>query len=559
MKYAAMLFSLAVLVGGAGLRPARAQADWVLHDAQIYTVNPEQPTAEALAMRDGRILMVGANEEVLGAYPEARRVDAGGRTVVPGLIDAHAHLMGLGKSLLRVDLVGTASKAEVVERLKAFVRQHDLPEGTWLVGRGWDQNDWPVKEFPTREVLDAAFPERPVWLVRIDGHAGWANTAALEAAGLEALRRREAPEGGEILRGEDGRPTGVFLDTAMRLVASAIPPLTDAQIERALRLALRKTRRFGLTGVHDAGAGLETIRRYKKAIDEGWFDLRVYAMIDGRGEAFDHFCREGLLVDYGDRLTARAVKFYMDGALGSRGAALLEPYRDDPGNRGLLRKEPEAFTRDVIRAMECGFQVATHAIGDRANRVVLDAYEQAMAVTGNTIGRHRIEHAQIVAPSDLPRFAELDVIASMQPTHATSDMYWADERLGAERLEEGAYAWNTLLESGARLALGSDFPVEDVNPLEGFYAAVTRQDAEGYPEGGWYPEERLSRTEALRGFTLGAAYAAFMEDEAGSLEPGKRADFVVLSKDIMQVPVRQIIETEVMATFLGGERVYGGL
>ncbi len=536
---------------------ARAQADFVLHNARIYTVNPEQPTPEALAVRGTRFLMIGTNENVLGAYPEAERIDAEGRTVVPGLIDAHAHLMGLGRSMLQADLVGTASKAEIIERLEQFAAAHDLPEGAWLTGRGWDQNDWPEQAFPTRQDLDAAFPGRPVWLVRIDGHAGWANTAAIEAAGgLEALARQEDPEGGRILRTEDGTPTGVLIDAAMGFVARHQPPLTEAERREALRLALGETRRFGLTGVHEAGLSLETVALYKSVIDRGAFPLRVYGMIGGRGETFDHFCESGPLMDYGGRLTVRSVKFYMDGALGSRGAALLEDYSDDPGNRGLLRQEPEEFRQDVIRAMECGFQVNTHAIGDRANRVVLDAYAAAMEATGHTVGRHRIEHAQILAPSDIPRFAELEVIASMQPTHATSDMYWAEDRLGPERLE-GAYAWRSLLESGARLAFGSDFPVEDVNPLEGFHAAVTRQDAEGRPEGGWYPEERLSRLEALKGFTLWAAYAAFQEDEVGSIAPGKRADFTVLSQDIMQVPASEILDTEVVATYLGGAPVYG--
>ncbi len=535
---------------------ARAQADLVVHNANIYTVDDEQPRAEALAVRAGRLLMVGSDEAVLGAYPDAEHLDAAGQTLIPGLIDAHVHLMGLGQSMAQADLVGTESVAEIVERLEAFVAEHDLPEDAWLTGRGWDQNDWPEQQFPTRTDLDAAFPERPVWLVRIDGHAGWANTAALRAAGgLEAPARQEDPEGGMIVRDAEGAPTGVLVDAAMGFVAQHRPPLTEAQRREALEMALGETRRYGLTGVHEAGLSLETVRLYRRAIDEGTFPLRVYGMIGGRGETFDHFCREGLLLDYEDRLTVRSVKFYMDGALGSRGAALLEDYSDDPGNRGLLRQEPEAFTEDVRRALTCGFQINTHAIGDRANRVVLDAYAEAMQATGHVVGRHRIEHAQILAPSDIARFAELNVIASVQPTHATSDMYWAEDRLGAERIE-GAYAWRSILEAGGRLALGSDFPVEDVNPLEGFHAAVTRQDAEGWPEGGWQPEQRLTREEALRGFTLDAAYAAYQEDDLGSLTPGKRADFVILSQDIMQVPAGEILDTEVVATYLGGERIY---
>ena len=557
-----LVFSFVLLVGAA-ISPANVQAQQnarvvIVHNAEaVYTADADRPTVEAFAMQKGRILMAGSASRVREAYPEARLLDAEGHTVIPGLIDAHAHLMGLAESLLQADLVGTSSPGEIVERLQAFAKARSLPEGAWLTGRGWDQNDWPGdKSFPTRDVLDAAFPDRPVYLTRIDGHAGWANTAALEAVGLDEIRNADDPEGGKIIRDEEGTPTGVFVDAAMRLVEEAKPELTHEERKEGLRRALRKTRAHGLTGVHEAGVELDEIALYKEAIDEGSFPLRVYAMVGGRGEAFDHFCENGPLMRYGDRLTVRSVKFYMDGALGSRGAALLDDYSDDPGNRGLLRRDPQAFQEDVRAAIECGFQVNTHAIGDRANRLVIDAYAAARTpVTEADPGRHRIEHAQILAPSDLERFAALGIIASMQPTHATSDMPWADERLGEERLE-GAYAWQSLRESGALLAFGSDFPVEDVRPLEGFHAAVTRQDAEGQPEGGWYPEERVSRQVALHAFTRGAAYAAFQEDRVGSLVPGKRADFVLLSQDIMEVPADRILETEVVATYLAGEKVY---
>jgi hypothetical protein len=533
---------------------AQSPADYVLHNATIHTVNDDAPQAEALAVRDGRLLMVGSRDDVLGAYPDARRIDAGGRTVVPGLIDAHAHLMGLGTSLVQADLVGTASTADVVDTLAAFAA--DLPDAAWLRGRGWDQNDWPDTDFPTRQDLDAAFPDRPVYLERIDGHAAWVNTAAIEATvGLDSLRGMDDPEGGTIRRDADGDPTGVFIDAASSIVASEMPPLGEAQRNRALAAALEVTARNGLTGVHDAGIDAATFDRYRRFIDEGRFPLRVYAMIGGRGALFDRMCEDGPLRSYQGRLSIRSVKYYVDGALGSRGAALLAPYSDAPGNRGLLLKEPEQFRRDVFDAFRCGLQVNTHAIGDRANRIVLDTYEAAMDSLGASVGRHRIEHAQILHPDDVDRFAELGVVASVQPTHATSDMPWADERLGEERLET-SYAWKTLKESGAALAFGSDFPVEDVNPLEGIHAAVTRQDASGAPEGGWHPEERVSRATALRGFTLGAARAAHQEDELGSLEAGKRADFVVLSRDIMQVPAPQILETDVVATYLGGRPIY---
>ncbi len=537
-----------------GAMSVHGQADYLLINGRIYTVDATQPVAEAMAIRDDRILMVGTTAQLTAAYPEAPRIDLKGRAVVPGFIDAHAHLMGLGLSRLRADLTGTRSVEEVLERLQAFARQ--LPEDAWLLGRGWDQNDWPVKEFPTRQMLDAVFPERPVWLVRIDGHAAWANTAAIRKANPRLLTEDiPDPEGGHIVRDAEGRPTGVFIDEAMDLIAPHIPPPAEAELEEALRRAVAEANRFGLTGVHEAGASLATIRRYQQAVDDGTLTLRLYVMMDGLGDAFDHFCEQGPLLDYEGRLTVRSVKLYIDGALGSRGAALLSDYSDDPGNRGLLRHEPDEFAEMVMRAMKCGFQVNTHAIGDRGVRVVLDAYEKALRTLGRTSGRHRVEHAQVVAPEDFARFAELDVIASMQPTHATSDMYWAEDRLGPERVR-GAYAWRTFLEHGVRLAFGSDFPVESANPLLGFYAAITRQDAEGWPEAGWYPEQRLTREEALRAFTLDAAYAAFQEHELGSLTPGKYADFVVLSHDIMTVPPQQILQTRVLATFFGGKCVY---
>lgn len=532
---------------------AMAQADYIIHNARIYTVDDALPTAEAMAVRGERILMLGSDERLLQTYPDARRIDLEGSVVIPGLIDAHAHLMGRAMALLQADLVGTRSKKEVIERLQEFAER--LPQEAWLTGRGWDQNDWPEQAFPTREDLDAAFPSRPVWIRRIDGHAAWANTAALEAAGLNEIRSAADPEGGRIVRDASGEPSGIFIDTAMRLVDRHVPDPGPDERREGLRLALEETARYGLTGVHDAGIPLEDVDAYRAAIDRGEFPIRVYGMIGGVGPTLDHFCREGPILGYGGRLTVRAVKLYADGALGSRGAALLEPYSDEPDTRGLLRVDEDALTDEVVRAMSCGFQVGTHAIGDRANRVVLNAYERALERLGTTSGRHRIEHAQIVHPDDIPRFRELGVTASMQPTHATSDMYWAEDRVGSERLQ-GAYAWQTFLDYGVRVAFGSDFPVEDVNPLLGFYAAVTRQDAEGWPPGGWLPHQRVSRLEALRGFTIDAAYAAFQEHEVGSLEAGKYADFVVLSDDILTIPPEQILNTRVIATYLSGERIY---
>lgn len=525
----------------------------LLFNATIHTVDADNPKASAMVFSDeGAILAVGDREALEEAYPEAERLDVGGHTVVPGLIDAHAHLMGLGESLTRAKLAGSSSRAEIVERLRTHAES--LPRGDWLLGRGWDQNRWPEQAFPTREDLDEAFPDRPVWLTRIDGHAGWANSAALKAAGLLDGESGD-PEGGRIVRDDEGRPTGVLVDAAMELVARAVPPASMEQRARALRLALERTAQHGLTGVHEAGTTLTDYHLYQAAIAADRFPLRVYAMASGEGDLFGKLCSGEVAGEHGGRLKARSVKLYMDGALGSRGAALLEPYSDDPDNHGLLQMSPERLAESATRAMECGLQVNTHAIGDRGNREVLDAYEKAIEATGGGAGRHRVEHAQVVALEDIARFAELGLIAAMQPTHATSDMPWAEQRVGPERIK-GAYAWRRFLEAGVPLALGSDFPVEEVDPLLGIYAAVTRQDTEGRPEGGWYPDQRLTREEALRGFTLDAARAAFMEEEVGSLAPGKRADFVILSKDILQVPASELLQTRVLATYLDGDPVY---
>ena len=551
-----MLRSVALLLALVAA-PAASQdvpARYVAMGGVVYTVDDGRPTAEAFAVADGRFVAVGTEAEVRAAYPDWPRLDLGGAAVVPGLIDAHAHLLGLGQALLQADLVGAASTAEVVERLRDFAAT--LPDGAWITGRGWDQNDWGGDgAFPTRADLDAAFPDRPVWLTRIDGHASWANTAALRAAGIDAeATAPPAPEGGAVLQDDRGRPTGVFVDAAEGLVARALPAPDAAFSEEALRRALAETTKHGLTGVHEAGVPMEALDLYRAAIDAGRFPIRNYAMLSQ--DQLAAFCErypEGL--EHGGRLVARSLKVYADGALGSRGAALLTDYADDPGNQGLLFQSDSALRRTVTDAMRCGLQVNTHAIGDRGNRQVLDAYQAAIAETGGGAGRHRVEHAQVVALDDLERFVALGVIASVQPTHATSDMPWAEARVGPDRVR-GAYAWRRLVDSGARLALGSDFPVERVDPLLGFHAAVTRQDAADEPAGGWYGNQALTRAEALRGFTLDAAYAGFMEDEVGSIEPGKRADFVVLSRDVMTAPPEDILGARVLATYLDGAPVY---
>jgi predicted amidohydrolase YtcJ len=527
--------------------------DLLLHNARIYTVDDAQPTATALAVRDGWFVEVGATEELLRRHPSSRRIDAEGRTVVPGFIDAHAHLHALGHSLRRADLSGAASAAEVVERLVTFAEERNRPEEAWLRGHGWNETDWTDRQAPSRTMLDTAFPNRPVWLTRADIHAGWANTAALEATvGLDRLRTMSDPDGGAIRRDADGQPTGLLIDTAMALVENSLPAPTETQHERALSTALAHAARHGLTGLHDAGVGLDAIRRFRRFIDTDRFPLRVYAMIDGRGPTFVHFCERGPYHGPQDRLRIEAVKLFADGALGSRGAALLDDYADDPGNRGFLLQSPDELRRNVRAAVDCGFQVCTHAIGDRANRLVLDAYEAVQSASDDApLRRPRLEHVQILHPDDRPRLAALGAIASAQPLFTTSDKGWVADRLGPNRLDR-AYAWRSLQGAGAPLVFGSDAPVEPIDPIQGFHAAVTRQDNDGQPSGGWRPQERVSRATALHAYTRGAATAAFQEDTVGSITPGKHADFVVLSHDPMQVPAADLLDTTVVATYLGG-------
>lgn len=535
--------------------PAIAEVT-VLTAATIRTMDPARPVAGAMAFDDaGAILAVGEAGALHARWPDATRLDLGSATVIPGLIDAHGHVAGLGLSRMRVELEGTRDKAEVLARLRAFA--DSLQPGDWLLGRGWDQNDWPEQVFPTAADLDAAFPDRPVWLERIDGHAGWANSAALRATGQDldagGTRGDWHPAGGRIVRDAQGRATGVLVDGAMALVDGVLPAMDVASAERALSSGMQEAVRHGLTGVHDAGVSLLQMQAYRNLADRGEMPLRIHAMADGDSEALAWLCREGAYRHAGGRLQMRAVKLYVDGALGSRGAALLEDYSDDPGNRGLVLMSPDQLGEAVAKARDCGIQVATHAIGDRGNRLVLDAYEAALA--GHPGLRWRIEHAQVLAPEDLPRLAGLGVIASMQPTHATSDMPWAGDRLGPDRIH-GAYAWRSLRDSGARLALGSDFPVESVDPRLGLYAAATRTDAAGEPIGGWLPGEVLTPFEALRGFTRDAAWAGFAEAETGTLAEGLRADFVVVAEDPLAIPATGLDDLTVLSTWVDGRAAY---
>lgn len=533
--------------------PTQAGGITVVVAKRIHTMDVAHPRAQAMAYDgDGRILALGTRDAIQTQFPDAAVLDLGPATVVPGLIDAHGHIAGLGLGAMQADLVGTTSKDEALQRLHDFAAT--LPEGVWLLGGGWDQNRWAGKQFPTAADLDTHFPDRPVWLSRVDGHAAWGNSAALALVERD-LSGDWQPEGGRIERDADGRPTGVFIDEAMALVDAHVPELEGEVASQALALGMQSAVAHGLTGVHDAGVSLATLAHYQRLADRGEMPLRVHALADGNGEALEMLCRDGLYTHPGGHLQMRAVKVFADGALGSRGAALLTDYSDEPGNRGLLLASVEQMAAVTEKARRCDVQVATHAIGDRGNRIVLDAYAKTL---GNGVGgdhRWRIEHAQVLDPADLPRMAQMGVIASMQPTHATSDMPWAGDRLGPQRIEH-AYAWRELRDSGARLALGSDFPVESVDPRLGLYSATTRTDADSLPAGGWQPEEKLTAYEALRGFTLDAAYASFNEDEVGSLEVGKRADFVVLAEDPLAIDPSQLRALQIRATYVDGHAVY---
>jgi len=502
----------------------------------------------AIYTSGGTIREVGPAAKLQRKYARSNVIAVLDGTILPGLTDAHAHLYGLGVALDNVNLVGTTSYEEVIERVKQ--RAAATPAGEWITGRGWDQNDWPVQEFPTFAALDAAVPDHPVFITRVDGHAALANSAAMRSAGITAATRD--PEGGRIVRDANGIPTGVFIDAATDLVENAMPAPSAQQRKARVLAAAQNIAANGLTEIHDAGITAETIIAVQELIDEKRFPIRVYAMLADNATLLEHWFRNKPLVDYGGRLTVRAVKLYADGALGSRGAALLAPYSDDPANSGLMLATPEHLQDVASRGRAAGFQVNAHAIGDRGVRNVIDAYANAGVSAKD---RFRIEHLQVIAPGDVPRLVRHGIIASMQPTHATSDMYWAEARLGSERAK-GAYAWRTVLNAGGRLALGSDFPVEDVNPFFGLLAAVTRQDQKGWPAGGWHPTEKLTLAEAVRGFTSDAAWAAFEERSRGTIEVGKLADFTIVDGDLFAVPANELHKTKVRYTVVGGEVVY---
>ena len=524
-----------------------AAADTAVHNITGYTSTDQglQSFTVLVFDDDGRIRATG-DDRLLVAYPNAKRIDGNGKTVLPGLIDAHAHVLGLGLLKANLDLTGTPGVDQAVAAIKAYAASK--PDARWILGRGWNQVIWPVQEFPTAAQIDAVVSDRPVWLRRIDGHAGWANSAALRLAGIDD----DTPDavGGKIVRDDNGHATGVLIDKSMDLVESKVPPMNKLDMRSAVHAATDALLAEGITSVHDAGINLMNAEVYLSMADSQELDLRIYAMIGGAGEVLDAIGKP--IESYGDdRLEIASVKIYSDGALGSRGAAMIEPYDDDAENRGLPFWTQSELDAQVAKANNMGFQVGVHAIGDLGNRMVLDAFEKAQGGKPSPL-RNRVEHAQIITLEDIPRFAELGVIASMQATHATSDMNMAEDRIGPKRIL-GGYAWRRILDTGAVLANGSDFPVELSNPFHGLYASVTRQGRDGEPEGGWYSDQALSRAEALHSFTLAAAYAARQEDRLGSLEPGKWADFIVIDRDYFDIPESEIDDIKVLQTWVAGE------
>ncbi len=536
----------------AGLGAQAPQASLVLTNGSVHTLDAKRPQAQAVAVDKNRIIAVGTSAEIAKlAGPNATVIDLKGATVVPGLKESHGHFLGIGQQQLSVNLVGTTSYAQIVDKVAAALRT--AKPGEWVIGRGWHEGKWTdtstltVRGFPTHHALSAISPANPVYLTRADGHAVFANARAMEL--MRIVKDTQPPSGGEVIKDKDGIPTGIFVDRAQGLIK--VPPATPEQQRRALELAMAECLRKGITSFDDAGAGLDTVALYKDLASAGKLNLRLYVMIAGL-ENLKKFAKPEIGLGNGF-LTIRAVKLVADGALGSRGAALLEPYLDDPGNSGFFTTPPEEVLETARFCLKNGFQLNVHAIGDRTNRMVLDQFEKAFSESPNVKDpRFRDEHSQILDEKDIPRFAKLGVIASMQGIHATSDLPWASSRLGQARVDEGAYVWQKLLKGGVKIINGTDAPVEDVDPIKSYYASVTRSDESGRPAGGFSPSQKLSREEALRSYTLDAAYGSFTEKDLGSIEAGKLADFTVLSKDILKVPDAEILKAAVLYTIVDG-------
>lgn len=523
---------------------SREKADLLVYNARIYTIDSAFSVVEAMVISDGKIVETGKTAELEKKFEAREKLDAEGKFIYPGFIDAHAHFVGYGMSLQQIDLVGTTSWEEIINKLQTFANEN--PEG-WLTGRGWDQNDWMVKEFPVNDELNRLFPDRPVLLRRIDGHAAMANQKALDEAGIKT---GDKLEGGEI-EVKNGKLTGLLIDNAIDLVSARIPETSPEQFKKALQAAEKNCLAAGLTTIDDCGLSFTAVEGIKKLQDNDELKIRLYAMLSDEKANYDYLEARGIIKT--DRLHVRSFKVYGDGALGSRGACLLQPYQDKPGHFGFLLSQPAHFDSVAARISQHGFQICTHAIGDSGNRTILHTY--AKYLKKNNDLRWRIEHAQVVNQQDFDLFGAYSIIPSVQPTHATSDMYWAGDRLGSERVK-GAYAFKQLLQQNGWIALGTDFPVEDILPIKTFYAAVVRKDPKGWPDSGFQKENALSREEALRGMTIWAARSNFEEHEKGSLEKGKLADFVILDRDLVNTAENELLKTVVLKTFLGGEKLY---
>ncbi|WP_085299147.1 amidohydrolase [Cognaticolwellia mytili] len=550
---ASLVLSVKTALLLATLSPALVFAKTTLiKNVQGYTIAGDKLAQfTAIQFTDDKIDKLYLATEPLPSAKELTIIDGQGKTLIPGLIDAHGHILSYGLSLLRADLVNSSSEQDAINKTLTYAKAN--AGLTWIQGRGWNQTQWPSNAFPSAKSLDKVFPDQPVWLKRVDGHAGWANSKAMALAGI--TKTTVSPEGGDIIKDENGEPTGIFIDNAMALIDNGIAPLTMKQQKQVLVKAMDSLASYGLTSVHDAGIDSNNITAFKELSQEGEMSIRINAMLYLPSNNWQQTLTAGQYQSNDDMFTFNSVKIQADGALGSRGAALIEDYSDHPGHKGLLLNTPKEFEYLVKTAMQQGFQVNSHAIGDNANKLVLDTYEKQIKASKSQRLRHRVEHAQVLRLADIPRFAELDIIASMQATHATSDKNMAQDRLGKERIL-GAYAWRKLLNANAVIAAGSDFPVESPNPFYGLHASITRQDHNNSPQGGWFAEEKMTPLEAFRSFTVDAAYSGHQEKIIGSLATGKKADFVLLEQNLFEMPEQDIWQMAVEKTWVNGKLVY---